>query len=234
MADLGSMQVEGFARIERKPDVAWVSFFVLGVAGSLMEANAVCCERSRQIRSFISMRYGDKLSITSHEIHVGAARADLSCTSTSVLPCGVIHLVRCQLAADASLAKEILDDAVRMGASLQHPLEPSLAVVPKSAIVYGFLDQAAIQEEALRMAFQDAKIRAHRAYGHLNYNCGTLCVVTAVSQSCNPFNDLDDLAEMPFPTRVLSTSPDCVVATARVSVTFRPSLDHDDSNRELS
>ena len=121
-----------------------------------------------------------------------------------------------------------------MGASLQHPLETSLAVVPKSAIVYGFLDQVAIQEEALRLAFQDAKSRARQAYGHLNLNCGTLFVVTAVSQSCSPFHDLDDLAEMPFPTRVLSTSPDCVVATARVSVTFRPSHDHDDSNHELS
>jgi len=106
-----------------------------------------------------------------------------------------MHLVRCSLPPDPVLAKEILDAAVRLGAQIQHPLELGLMSMPRP--------RNRVSQGSSRLRYRD------------------LSIVSVASLSCRSFNDLEDLAEVPFPARMLSASSDRVATTASAFVTFK-------------
>lgn len=218
----GSLETYGFATVDAKPDVAFVTLYVQGIGLLMEDAYRSADEKATAISKAIREKHPEISSIERTTVDLKQRESDRWSPDRepeTPQPAAIVR-VRVTLPPDPHLAIAILDTGMRSGGSLVDPISQRWVGRPTGAVIYGLKDSQPYLDSALEKAFADAHERARRTAAAAGMALGGLTGIGCEGKTCDWSSGSYFTTARDLPTEFLSSDSTVVQVSASVCATF--------------
>ncbi|OGW24391.1 MAG: hypothetical protein A2X59_09190 [Nitrospirae bacterium GWC2_42_7] len=220
-ADVNTLTVSGAGKIERKPDIAFVTVYVIGDGILMTDTAKRAKEKADSIEKALRTNHKNIKTINVTDIQIGEKRNEMWGPEMKKDPARpeMTKRIRITIAPDMDLALNIIDTAIREGAVMKAPSNVQFGGEVDTVIVFGLTESDSLADEVRKKAFEDAKVKAEKVSTLTGRKLGRIssvgCSGGDVEQQIYTFGRKEN-----YPTKYISVDPSHVEVTASVSVTF--------------
>jgi uncharacterized protein YggE len=210
----------GTGKIERKPDVAFVTLYVNGDGILMTDAAKRTKEKVDAVQNAIRANHKGVKSIDVADIQIGEKQNERWGPEMKNEPARpeMTKRIRVTIPPDMDLALSVVDTAIREGAIMKVPSNMRFEGDVDTVIVFGLNESEALRGEVRKKAFDNAKENAQKAAALAERKIGRISAVGCSGegeQHIYTFGRKED-----YPTLYISADPARVEATANVTVSF--------------
>ncbi len=220
-----TISITGNAAVNREPDVAYITLYVIANGILLEDAIKQAGSKSQLIEQTLNNTFTDIQEIQIKDLYVGESNSSSYGRFEKSEP-PKPEVIKCLLVIappDSDLAIKIIDTASRLGCTIQNPADTRYGYL-RGAVFYGLMNYASAEQEAIEAAIVDAKQNASNTAHMVNKQLGSIQKISsaetfrmnAIHDESNRFNR----NMIVLPTSYLSVSPNTVEVSAKVSITF--------------
>ena len=210
----------GEARVQRKPDVCFVTLYVKSNGILTVDAVNKADQMVAEIRKAIQEKYKEVKKITVTEVGLGEKQIQYWSGEQKDEPPRpeVVRRIRIEIAPTPSLAYEVVDTAIRSGAIMKIPSDIHYQGEINSVLVYGLVDASAVVDEARMKATEDAKKKAKETAVLVQKKIGK---VVSIGNSGSWLQGIVYTPErQDFPTYYIGTNPENIEVSQSITITF--------------
>jgi uncharacterized protein len=211
----------GTAKLDRKPDVAYITLYVKGSGILMVDAIKKAAEKTGEIEKALKEKHKEIKDIQIQDISLGEKNREMwSSDQKEETPRPeVTKQIRITIPVNIDLAAEIIDTAMRTGAVLQKPSSVHYSGEIDSVVVFGLNDESSVINEAKKKAVEDAKDKAKQTAVLLGKTVGDV-----VSIGCGGSSSFSSIRingqETDFPGEYVSVNPNKITISQCIPITF--------------
>ncbi|MEN8255905.1 MAG: SIMPL domain-containing protein [Verrucomicrobiota bacterium] len=219
--DAGTIAVSGTAEKTFKADVGYIVLYVQGDGILMVDAVKKADENTEAVIAAIKEGREEIKDIQINLLEIGEKGSHFYGNQDREPPRPQLsRQLIVTIPPRPELAVEIIDSAIRTGATLSRQSHTSYSGDLKSAVVYGLLDseqhEIALKKEALEDAKQKAEALAELAGVKLANVKSIGCQsISGIHHQIRSFSQMIE-----FPTEYVDTDPDAIKIGASISMTF--------------
>lgn len=216
-----TITITGTAKIERKPDVAYITLYVKGSGILMVDAIKKATEKTTEIEKALKEKHKDIKEVQIQDISLGEKNREMwSSEQKDEAPRPeVIKQIRITIPANIDIAAEIIDTAMRVGAVLDKPSSVHYSGEIDSVVVFGLTDESGVEIEAKKKAVEMAKDKAKQTAALLGKTVGdVISIGCSGNSSFSPIRI--DGHETDFPGEYVSVNPNKISISQCVPITF--------------
>ena len=219
-ADVNTLTVSGTGRIERKPDVAFVTLYVNSDGILMTDAAKRTKEKADAVQKAIRANHKGVKSIDVADIQIGEKQNERWSPDMKNEPARpeMTKRIRIMIPPDMDLALSVIDTAIREGAIMKAPSNMRFGGEVDTVIVFGVNESEALRDEVRKKAFDNARENAQKVSVLAERKLGRICAVGCGGdgeQRIYTFGRKED-----YPTQYISADPTRVEVTSTITVTF--------------
>jgi uncharacterized protein YggE len=221
-----TLAVIGSASVVRQSDIAYITLYVFANGILMEDAVKQAGNKIKLINETLKDTFPDIRETRLKDIFVGESKSYSYAGRDKGEPPQpeVIKGLLIIAPPNADLATKIIDTASRMGCIIQNPVDSYYGPYPKSVVLYGLVNYAEAEQEAMEQAVNDAKHNASNAARIINKQVSSIQEISSVETLRMKLTQDEtmrlDRNAIVFPTSYLSVSPETVEVSVRVSVKF--------------
>ena len=220
MADEHNLSVRGVGAQTIKPDRAVIWVYAVGDGILLTDAAADAGKKAEAISNAVRKACPD--APAPQIIAVSVSKAEKRFFSHGEKDEGrpqMIQRITFAIPASAARATEIVDAAMRAGATLDIPRSSHFAAEINSNIFYTVVDETKVQDDVIAAAIDDARVKAEKIASKLGKRLGEVVSVTVDSSQNELF--VYPLERGRMTTKYIGTDPEKLDVREFVSVKFK-------------
>ncbi len=210
-----AVSVSGMGKVTVKPDVAYVALRVKGDGILMIDAAQKVQEKVAEIEKAIKAKGSAVKEIKVTDISVGQKDGSWSPDEADQARPEIVKQMTVTIPPDPKVAFDIVDAAIRAGASLDTSDSYSYGETPNSVIVYGLVKSEEAEAQAQAKALEDARSKASRLAALTGKTIGDVTSIGCEDESWSFDRDSDR-----FPITNLGVNPEGIDVTYSVSVSF--------------
>jgi uncharacterized protein YggE len=221
-----TVAVTGSASVVRKPDIAYITLYVLANGILLEDAVKQATNKIELINQTIKDTYPEIIETQLKDIYVGESKSYSYLSRDKAEPPQpeVIKGLLVIASPSADLSTKIIDTASRLGCIIQNPVDSHYGSYPRSVVLYGLVHYVEAEQEAMEHAVNDAKQNASNAAQIVNKQVSSIQEISSV-ETLRMKLAHDETIRLNrniivFPTSYLSVSPETVEVSVKVSIKF--------------
>ena len=220
-ADVNTLTVSGTGKIERKPDIAFVTVYVNGDGILMTDTAKQAKEKVEVIQKALRANHKGIKAIDVTDIQIGEKRNEMWGPEMKKEPARpeMTKRIRVTIPPDMDLALQVIDTAIREGALMKAPSNMRFGGEVDTVIVFGLNESDSIGDDVRKKAFDDARVKAEKVSALTGRKFGKIssvgCSGGDSEHQIYTFGRKED-----YPTKYISADPSHVEVTANVSVTF--------------
>lgn len=220
-ADVNTLTVSGTGKIDRKPDVAFVTVYANGDGILMTDTAKRAKEKVEAIQKALRANHKNIKAIDVADIQIGEKRNEMWGPEMKKEPARpeMTKRIRITIPPDMDLALNIIDTVIREGAVMKAPSNVQFGGEVDTVIVFGLTESDAIVDEVRKKAFDDAKVKAEKVASLTGRKLGRIssvgCSGGDIEQQIYTFGRKEN-----YPTKYISADPSHVEVTASVSISF--------------
>lgn len=217
-----TVSVSGASQLEKAPDIAYIVLYVKGDGILMTDAVKNAAQKADEVIKAIRLDRPQVLDVKSETSEIGEKRNQYYSSADkdeSPRP-QVVQRLMVSIPPIPSLAYEIIDAALRAGAVMSIPSSTHYSGELNSVVVYGVQNAKDVEEEAKKLAFEDAKKNAEASAALAGRKLG---IVNSVNcQSVQGFSQQVYFSgrKAQFPTKYIGISPEKIEINGSVTVTY--------------
>lgn len=217
-----TVSVSGASQLEKAPDIAYIVLYVKGDGILMTDAVKNAAQKADEVIKAIRLDRPQVLDVKSETSEIGEKRNQYYSSADkdeSPRP-QVVQRLMVSIPPIPSLAYEIIDAALRAGAVMSIPSSTHYSGEINSVVVYGVQNAKDVEEEAKKLAFEDAKKNAEASAALAGRKLG---IVNSVNcQSVQGFSQQVYFSgrKAQFPTKYIGISPEKIEINGSVTVTY--------------
>lgn len=217
-----TVSVSGASQLEKAPDIAYIVLYVKGDGILMTDAVKNAAQKADEVIKAIRQDRPQILDVKSEPSEIGEKRNQYYSSADkdeSPRP-QVVQRLMVSIPPIPSLAYEIIDAALRAGAVMSIPSSTHYSGELNSVVVYGVQNAKDMEEEAKKLAFEDAKKNAESSAALAGRKLG---IVNSVNcQSVQGFSQQVYFSgrKAQFPTKYIGISPEKIEINGSVTVTY--------------
>ena len=217
-----TVSVSGASQLEKAPDIAYIVLYVKGDGILMTDAVKNAAQKADEVIKAIRLDRPQVLDVKSETSEIGEKRNQYYSSADkdeSPRP-QVVQRLMVSIPPIPSLAYEIIDAALRAGAVMSIPSSTHYSGEINSVVVYGVQNAKDVEEEAKKLAFEDAKKNAEDSAALAGRKLG---IVNSVNcQSVQGFSQQVYFSgrKAQFPTKYIGISPEKIEINGSVTVTY--------------
>lgn len=219
--DVNTLSVSGTGKIERKPDIAFVTVYVNNDGILMTDTAKQAKAKVEAIQKALRTNHKSIKAIDVTDIQIGEKRNEMWGPEMKKEPARpeMTKRIRITIPPDMDLALNIIDTAIREGAVMKAPSHVQFGGEVDTVIVFGLTESDSLADEVRKQAFDDAKVKAEKISAMTGRKLGRIssvgCSGGDIEQQIYTFGRKEN-----YPTKYISADPSHVEVTASVSVTF--------------
>jgi uncharacterized protein YggE len=219
-ADVNTLSVSGTGKIERKPDVAFVTLYVNSDGVLMTDAAKRAREKSDAVQKAIRAHHKGIKSIDVADIQIGEKQSERWGPDMKNEPARpeMTKRIRITIPPDMDLALSVIDTAIREGAMMKAPSTMRFGGDVDTVVVFGLNETQTLPDEVRKKAFENAREKAMKVAELTKRKLGRISAVgcgTDGEQNIITYGRKED-----YPTKYISVDPARVEVTATATVTF--------------
>jgi uncharacterized protein YggE len=220
-AEVNTLTVSGNGKIDRKPDVAFVTLYIYGDGILMTDVAKRAKDKSDAMQKAIRTNHKNIKSIDVADIQIGEKLNEMWGPEMKNEPARpeMIKRIRITLPPDMDLALSVIDTAIREGAVMKAPSNVRFGGEVDTVVVFGLSESEAIRDEVGKKAFEHARENAQKAASLAGRKIGKISSVGCgggdSEQHIYTFGRKED-----YPTQYISVNPERVEVTSTVTLTF--------------
>ena len=217
-----AVTVTGTAKVEGKPDVAYLTLYVKGDGILMVDAIKKAKQKVDNIEKAMEEKHKEIKGIDVMDIKVGEKRKGYwgSEQKDEAPRPEVVKRMRITIPPDARLAYELIDTAIRAGAIMQIPSSMQYSGEIKSIVVYGLLDASELEDQARKKALENAKDNAKKIAALVGKKIGEVVSVGCSGSYSWPNQIYIMGRESDFPVKHVGIDPDKIEISRSMTITY--------------
>lgn len=215
-----TITVTGKARVNRKPDICYITLYVKGDGILLVDAVKKADRIVAEIEKAIKEKHKEAKKIEVTEFGLGEKQRRYWSSEQKDEPPRpeAIKRIRIEIPPTPSVAHEVVDTAIRSGAIMKTPSDVHYPGRIESVVVYGLLNASALEDEARKKATEDAMKKAKGTAALVQKKIGKV-----VSIGCSgswPQRVFYSPERQDFPIKHIGIDPEKIVVSHSITITF--------------
>lgn len=216
--DRDTVMGRGKATVMKDPDVAYVTLFIQGDGMLMADAIKQAEEKSAAVEKAITENCPQTRQIEIIDLEVGDKASRFSSSQSGSVRPQLIKRVLVTIPPDPALASRVIDQAIRAGAVINRPTTTSFSN-KYSAVMYGLVGFGAAEDEARKLAFEEAKLSARKLAELAGKKLGEVISISSSDRGSGMVFSIPR-QEAEFPTEYLSKKPTGIEVISKVAATF--------------
>jgi len=214
--------VTGTAKVESKPDVAYLTLYVKGNGILMVDAVKKAKQKVDAIKKAIEEKHKGIKGLDVIDISIGEKRREYwnpDQKDEAPRP-EVVKRMRITISPDTRLAYELIDTAIRAGAIMQIPSSVQYPGEIKSLVVYGLLNASKLEDLARKKALEKAEDRAKKTAALVGKKIGG--VVSVGCRGSSFWNNQIYIMgrEADFPVKHVGIDPNKIEISQNMTITY--------------
>jgi len=217
-----TVSVSGSSKLEKAPDIAYVVLYVKGDGILMTDAVKSAEQKTEEVAKAIRQDRPQVIDVAAETTEIGEKRSQYysSADKDDTPRPQVVRRLMVSIPPVPSLAYEIIDAALRAGAVMSIPSSTHYSGELNSVVVYGVQKADDVEEEAKKLAFEDAKKNAESSATLAGRKLGAVNSINCQSVQGFAQQVYFSGRKAQFPTKYIGTSPDKIEITGSVTVTY--------------
>ena len=221
-AEENKISVSGSAKIERKPDVAYITLYIKGDGILMVDAVSKAKEKTEAIQKAIRENHKGIKDIEIIDIEIGEKGSRYWSSEKKDEPPRpqVVKRMRITISPDPALAQQIIDTAIRKDAIMKIPSSSHYSGEIHSVVIYGLLDASAAEDEAKKKALEDARNKAQKMAALIGKKTGDIVSIGCGSSAFFPRHIYISGRQADFPTKNIGINSNKIDISYSLKITF--------------
>jgi len=216
-----TITVIGIGKVTAKPDVAYVTLSVKADGILMADTAQKVKQKLDEIEKAIKAKKDGIKEIVTSDVAIGQKDSAWSSDEKDVARPQIVKQMRVTIAPDPQIAHDIVDAAIRAGASMDVSDSYSYSRYLDNVIVYGLIKSEEAEAQAQAKALEDARAKAAKLAALAGKTLGGVTSIGCDSSSSWSYQ-LSNMMRggMEFPTTNLGLDPSKIDITHTMSVSF--------------
>ncbi len=221
-ADPNTISVTGTAKIEKKPDIAFITLYIEGNGILMVDAVKQAKDKTESILKAIRENNKQIKNLEVIDIQIGEKKSQIWSSEQKDSPPRpeVIKRIRITIPPDSVLAYQIIDTAIRAGAVMEIPSSMNYPGELNSVVIYGLQNASGIEDEAEKKAMENAREKANKIAALAGKKAGGIVSLGCGSDSFNIKKVYGYGHSDNFPSEHVGIYPDRITISSSANVTF--------------
>jgi uncharacterized protein len=216
-----AVTVNGTGKVEAKADVAYVTLSVQGDGVLMTDAVEKARQNADQVVKAINEKHQGIKAISVEDFRVGQKDEDYYSPDRKETPRPeIMKRIRITLPPEPKLASDVIDTALRAGATMSMPSSFSYPDDVSGVLVYGLLAASDYEAQARQLAINDAKSKAEKLAALVGKTLGDVTSIQCAGSGSWAEAMCSNNRGADFPAKYVGLQPDKVEVSANLSVSY--------------
>lgn len=217
--DVAKVSASGKAEKEVKADGAWIILYLSADGVLMTDAEKAYQDKFAKLESLLKDKFKDIQSIEQKTVAVAQKRSYYGPPDQNKPQPEICKQIIIALPPDTKLASDIIDTAIRNGATLAANNQSYYSGQLNSVVIYGLKEAADIEKEVQKMAFADCKKNAGEIAALADGKTGNVLTLSVGTPSGAQQIYVSEF-KMPLPVKYSALEPDKIKVISSVNATF--------------